>query len=232
MRLRHQEPEPRPDCGRFAGTGSIESQWDEYLNDVVRHLGNAVSPTHRREIRRELAAHLEALADAYIELGHTPDEAVEAALRQFGSARKVGATYRAAALPSAPSLRTSLLTAPFFLFALLFFSSITLAVGEVFGVPALGAVLCGPFLPLLLGLHWGNRSPGAGSRWSPLLPVVFTSLLTTLTVPTPDYLGYLPFHGMWAVAQLCMWLIVACAAAGLQTAAWGVFERLKRAQPA
>lgn len=232
MRLRHQEPDPRPDCGRLVGTGLLESQWDEYLNDVVRHLGKAVSPMRSREIRRELAAHLEALTDAYIELGYTPDEAVEAALRQFGSARKVGAAYRAVAKSSAPSLRSALVTAPLFLFALLFFSSITLAVGEVFGVPALGAVLCGPFLPILLGLYWGNRSPGTGSRWSPLLPVVFTSLLTTLTVPTPDYLGYLPFHGMWALAQLCMWLIVACAAAGLHVAAREVFDRFKRTQPA
>lgn len=63
---------------------------DDYLDRVVAPLVNDVPHARRRELRSELGAHLEALVEAHRELGATPDEAVSAALQQFGSPRQVG----------------------------------------------------------------------------------------------------------------------------------------------
>lgn len=63
---------------------------DDYLDRVVAPLVDHVPHARRRELRAELGAHLEALVDAHLELGATPEEALTAALKQFGSPRRVG----------------------------------------------------------------------------------------------------------------------------------------------
>lgn len=232
MRFRHQEPEPLGNADQFAPSAGAPSRLDTYLGEVERHLGARVSTAQRGEIRRELASHLEALVDAYVELGHSPDEALDAALQQFGKARQVGRAYRAAGADGSEH-GASLVTAPMFLLALLFFAPVTLAVGEVFGIRSLGTLLCGPALPILLGVHWSRQLAFGQRGWSPLLGVVFISVLTSLAVPTPGYFdSYLLFHGMWATAQLCMWLILACAAAGLVSSGRELLNRWRRAHAA
>lgn len=51
---------------------------------------NLLPEWERREWREEAAQHLAALAAAHEELGETPDEAVEAAVRQFGEPARLG----------------------------------------------------------------------------------------------------------------------------------------------
>lgn len=66
---------------------------EDYLDRVVAPLVDDVPHARRRELRAELGAHLDALVEARLELGATPEEAVTAALRQFGSPRQVGKTW-------------------------------------------------------------------------------------------------------------------------------------------
>jgi len=63
---------------------------DDYLDRVVAPLVDDVPHVRRRELRAELGAHLESLVEAHLELGDTPEEALAAALRQFGPPRQVG----------------------------------------------------------------------------------------------------------------------------------------------
>jgi hypothetical protein len=63
---------------------------DDYLDRVVAPLVDDVPLARRRELRAELGAHLDALVDAHLELGSTPEEALAAAIKQFGSPRQVG----------------------------------------------------------------------------------------------------------------------------------------------
>jgi hypothetical protein len=63
---------------------------EDYLDRVVAPLAEEVPHARRRELRAELGAHLEALVAAHLELGAIPEEAVSAALQQFGSPRAVG----------------------------------------------------------------------------------------------------------------------------------------------
>lgn len=74
------EPEPDP---RASAPRRVEAYLDQILAPLTRRL----SPFHRDELRRELREHLWARVDAYRELGHSEDEAVTEALRQFGGAK-------------------------------------------------------------------------------------------------------------------------------------------------
>src|SRR5579859_4441771 len=67
---------------------------ETYLDTLCRPLAEATPPEEQRAIRDEMRAHLLALAAAHEELGNTPEEAMQAALRKFGSAQKVGAALR------------------------------------------------------------------------------------------------------------------------------------------
>jgi hypothetical protein len=61
-----------------------------YVDEVCVRLRRTVTPARLAEIRAELAAHLEALIDAHVELGCDRGTAVQAALARFGSSDEVG----------------------------------------------------------------------------------------------------------------------------------------------
>lgn len=231
MRLQWAKEES-PDSGRRSLTcEQRDPQVEEYLDQVVSRIGRTVNVSQRQGIKRELAAHLEALIDAYLELGSSQQDAIDAALRQFGSARKIGDAYRRSAQGALLSFRDCLIAAPLCLFAILYFGYVTLVMGEVFGTPAYTQLLSGPLVPLLLGFNWARRDTFRTEGWSPLWSVTAACALTTLLVPTPSYFGgFLPFHGLWFTAQLCMWLILACAAAGLRAAGRAVAARWNRTE--
>jgi hypothetical protein len=62
---------------------------EDYLDRVLAPLVEKVPYDARRELRAELRSHLEALADAYEEIGSTPDEAARLAVEQFGDPGKL-----------------------------------------------------------------------------------------------------------------------------------------------
>lgn len=64
---------------------SLESRLEDYLDHLNAELIGVVPFGRRQELRRELRAHLTALADAYEELGSNPDDALTEALEQFGA---------------------------------------------------------------------------------------------------------------------------------------------------
>ncbi len=102
---------------------------DAYLDQVLAPLTRRLSRFHQQELRRELRTHLWERVDAYQELGHSEDDAVTEALKQFGGAddflkqwlqewrktppqavlREIGAAMRLALLLSLPAL---LMTCP------------------------------------------------------------------------------------------------------------------------
>ena len=67
----------------------MHSRLEQYLDELERPL-TALTPEARADWREEARQHLLALAAAHEELGTPPEEAAEAALRQFGDAQQIG----------------------------------------------------------------------------------------------------------------------------------------------
>lgn len=65
------------------------SEMDDYVQRLNAQL-RKMSPQERAEVNQELRQHLEAQAKAHEELGATPAEAMQAALRSFGDPTKIG----------------------------------------------------------------------------------------------------------------------------------------------
>lgn len=65
------------------------SELDDYVQRLNAQL-RKMSPQERAEVNQELRQHLEAQAKAHEELGATPAEAMQAALRSFGDPTKIG----------------------------------------------------------------------------------------------------------------------------------------------
>jgi hypothetical protein len=135
---------------------------DDYLDRVVAPLVDDVPHARRRELRAELGAHLEALVDAHVELGANPEEALAAAIRQFGPPRQVGKHWlrewrRERPAPPASALQTArvgllcFLTASFFSWA---FCSAAVKVGSsaVGGLLLLNTILFPTVAGLLTGI--------------------------------------------------------------------------------
>lgn len=84
----------------------MHSQLEEYLDNVEKPL--APLPTQaREEWREEARQHLESLVAAHEELGSSQEEAVEAALLQFGDAQTIGQQVRAATLDEVEGWRAA-----------------------------------------------------------------------------------------------------------------------------
>lgn len=137
---------------------------EDYLDRVVAPLIDDVPRARRRELRAELSAHLEALIEAHIELGSTPEEAMTAAIRQFGPPRQVGKQWlgewrRKQPAPPPSPLHTARIGLLCFLPASLFAwfaNSVAVAVGS----SALGGLLAFNTLvfPITAGLATGLLS--------------------------------------------------------------------------
>ena len=65
------------------------SQLDHYIETIEARL-KSLSPARRQEEMQEIRQHLEALVAGHRIAGLSEDEAVEAAIRQFGHAEQVG----------------------------------------------------------------------------------------------------------------------------------------------
>src|SRR5687768_503567 len=90
MRAAKHSPRAR-DCGE-SSRGRWKAYWEaprmhsrleEYLDEIDRRLQHVPS-WEREEWREKARQHLAALAEAHEELGSTPEQALRAAIRQFG----------------------------------------------------------------------------------------------------------------------------------------------------
>jgi hypothetical protein len=64
---------------------NLESRLEDYLDHLNAELVGVVPFGRRQDLRRELRSHLMALADAYEELGSSPEDALTEALEKFGA---------------------------------------------------------------------------------------------------------------------------------------------------
>jgi uncharacterized membrane protein len=145
---------------------------DEFLDQLERPL-HRLSVSERQEWREEARQHLVYLAEAHEELGASPDEALQAAMRQFGNPqrisrelvaasqgpeRRIQAAYSTAVLLSSATLYREVLTAPrvghhvLIALAVLALGHFLLAgvLGRVSSTKVSRAWLIWPFTPLLV----------------------------------------------------------------------------------
>jgi hypothetical protein len=71
----------------------MNNRLEQYVDEVAHNLRSLPEEQRQEEIA-EIRSHLDARVAAEMELGKTQEEAVAEALRQFGSARKVGSSLR------------------------------------------------------------------------------------------------------------------------------------------
>jgi hypothetical protein len=172
------EPFPNPPGSMPESTERLE----DYLDFACAPLVGRVPYSRRQELRAELRSHLEALADSYVELGHTPDTALVLSLRQFGDPTKLGKSW-VREWSQAPELRAG----EAFRLSFISFLIPSLIVGPVLygvvaGMPPPSAVSDAVLLflvPLVAGMITGWRSTGR----QPLAVFYALSLLTLCFVP-------------------------------------------------
>lgn len=84
----------------------MHSRLEEYLDTVEKPLTSLPKPA-REEWREEARQHLESLVAAHEELGSSREEAVEAALLQFGDAQAIGVQMRRATIHDSDGWRAA-----------------------------------------------------------------------------------------------------------------------------
>ncbi|HLK55703.1 MAG TPA: hypothetical protein VKU00_04025 [Chthonomonadaceae bacterium] len=187
-------------------TSDTRAQIEDYLDQVCAPLVKYVPYAERKERRREMEMHLEALTQAFLELGSDPLEAVTLALKQFGPPQKVArrwlhewerAALRVATRSARPAMKWAL---PRFL-GLSLFLAVTLQALEAWGLH-LSPILPSAYgyvnplinvqftlilgLPLLLGLYTGLRArsrPVLGTLYAQLWTVPLFPLVADLIAP-------------------------------------------------
>jgi len=188
---------------------SGQAQLEDYLDHVLAPLVGTVPYNRRKELRAELTAHLEALVEARTELGETREQAITAALRQFGNPAVIGGEWLGEWRPkSGFPLRTTRLAMAYFLPASLLALFVINVLSPVQTPPAAFFVLT--VIPtvtgFLVGLLARNR-PAAGTLFGVLGLALITGLLGLIEVfvlgrleqPVP-----MPLSGIAAI-QLCIW---------------------------
>src|SRR5579871_1066639 len=71
-------------------SGEARRLLESYLERACAADNPTVPAQDQADLRREMSGHIQALAAAHEELGATPEEAMQAALRQFGEAEVIG----------------------------------------------------------------------------------------------------------------------------------------------
>lgn len=134
----------------------MHSRLEQYLDEVDRRL-EALPSWERREWREEAQAHLQALADAHQELGRTPEEAVEAAILQFGDAERLGQELRRTSLSVRQEARESSRQLAWSTHALAWFTAVSI----------------GSINLWLFGIHRAQELGSRGGLWTPTAILVF-----------------------------------------------------------
>jgi hypothetical protein len=196
---------------------------EAYLDQVVARLPRDMSPASRQAERGELAAHLDALVAAHVELGVDEDTAVLAALHEFGDARRLGKRLAGAWERVRGSEQISLgagvvVSGAFLAFLLLFPVFLS---NDAQGLPGYPTVSLGPApvgfwfdlaLPCVSGFLWGHYRL-VGARWWGV--VVVPALLAAAILPFASALPSDALLELMARSFLLMkWGMGICSAAG------------------
>lgn len=89
---------------QFSYSNQPSEPREVYLAEVSQQLHGRLSPLAAFETTNELREHINAMADAYIELGMDPEIAMASALERFGPSGKVGSSVAREAPASRPKL--------------------------------------------------------------------------------------------------------------------------------
>ena len=189
---------------------------EAYLDQVLAGLPRSVPAARRIELRRELAAHLEALAEARQELEEGGDS-VAAALRQFGSPRSLARSWSREWKRSEPERSPRTLAATAVMFLYLVFSSAWIGVmaEHHFGFSGVVAGALGGLLPAAVGAAWAlrNRRPPYDNR----LPLGLFTLAVLLSVLVPGEPSWPHFWAYALTIRMCTWSMGMLSGAGLAT---------------
>ena len=170
----------------------------DYLDHVCAPLVGIVPYPEREAFRREVAAHLDALADEYEYQGRTPAAALEAALAEFGEPWQVGQAYGREWLDGSPDAGPARLTRMAALRAFAFFGVAALPVWGLLEARVLNgsAADLTPWLfllallsPLIAGALTGLGRParlGRGLAGALGLLTVHALLAAALLLPSGD----------------------------------------------
>jgi hypothetical protein len=139
---------------------------DLYLREVCEPLLLAVPPKRVRELRAELAEHLDSLVAARMELGDDEETSVNAALRQFGDAEQLAAQWAQQHQGRwfSSSFQDLAVFAGFFTTTLV--GSLLLAgLDATYARGGAELLLAGPVLPLVVGFLWSRRVHRSDRTW-------------------------------------------------------------------
>jgi len=188
-----------------------------------------MSPAARADERRELAAHLDALVAAHLELGRDEETAVRSALQEFGSAdhlgRQLARSLKRGMRANLPPSVVWCAVCEFLLCGLLLFGLREYPSVSLGAEPP--AFLLDMLIPALAGFAWGRWRP-VGRMWfaTVLAPLLLMGLLLPLSADAPVGARLL----LAAYGLLLMkWAMVASAVAGL-TVTIGLLRAEDRAQ--
>lgn len=171
------------EAGRVNGSGQVawlpnqpvealprDPRIDLYLRDVCEPLLLAAPPKRVRELRAELAEHLDSLVAARMELGDDANTAVEAALRQFGDAEQLATQWakQHRGRGTSPVLLDLLVFGGMFTTTLLGAGMLT-ALDATFARSGAELLLAGPVLPLVVGTLWNRRVQRPDGAWGLLI---------------------------------------------------------------
>jgi hypothetical protein len=188
---------------------------EAYLTRVVERLPRQMSPAARAAERQELAAHLDALVAAHLELGRDEETAVLSALQEFGDAKQLGRqlarSIKRGKRPNVPSSVHWCGACEFFLCGLILFGF------RDYPSLSLGSQPSGLFfdmlIPTLAGFAWGYWRP-VGRRWLGMVvaPLALACLLLPMSPEAPNGVGLM--LGAYALL-FAKWAMVASTIAGL-----------------
>ncbi|HZT44140.1 MAG TPA: permease prefix domain 1-containing protein [Chthonomonadaceae bacterium] len=200
----------------------VQTQVEGYLEAIFRPLAAVMPAEAQAEPKKEMRAHLEALIAAYQEIGASPEQAVQAALRQLGDARQVSRQWKREweRATFQESTRAATRTALSIFGGLTLFSGIMLFLtGQLINYDFGGGLLLGLdlWLPLVAGAGVGllaKERPVRGTvhamglLFFPILLIYGAWTLTqTFTYP---WQAILTFGGF----QFVGWTLAGCTAAG------------------
>ena len=185
----------------------VERFYEQFNRQIAR-----MPQVERSELQLELRQHLDGLVAAYEEIGCSPEEAVESALRRFGDPKKIGRGLYREWRRTDPE-RAATVTMIVTLVALFPAGCLALLASAS---PFTDGALVAP--ALLAGLITGWKHPGGtwrGALWG-AASVAGAVLLPLLVLP-PLVGGYRQFYSISESASLlgaaCSWLPLACLAA-------------------
>ena len=207
-----------------ANAAALDPRVEDYLDHVCAPLVGKVPFERRRELRWEIGCHLQALAEAFEELGDSREEAVVKALGQFGDPGTIGKEWRGQWQAHRPAPGPLPLSAcvPAYFQALQYFVPALAVMWGYFAIhsnlPTLSTLAVQFFallLPLTLGARVGWRTSGRPSLGTALAILSLVLVLRAIMSVAPqEDIDRSPLVLALVVPALC-WLPLAAIAAAV-----------------